>query len=73
MANKSMQPRLGREDEVDRLPGRFGATWRTFSLDHDTDDAAAIFERRHGGPPEYVLPHKGSLWLGPVPGWEGGV
>lgn len=68
MATKQL--RLEREDQVERLPGRFGAPWQVFSIDHDTDDAAAVFERRHGRPPEYVLPHKDNLWLGPVPGEE---
>ena len=67
--------RLEREKSVDRLPGEFGATWIMWQLEKDEneDDAAAAFVRRHGSHPEHVVDHGGYLWLGPVPGQEGGV
>lgn len=73
MAKKSdaIQSRLGRET-ADRLPVA-GATWQVWTTDADEDAAAALFERRHGVHPEHVVDFDGYLWLGPVPGQEGGV
>ena len=68
---QSTQPRLTRDDQVDRLPGPLGTTWLVAELTDNEDELAARFTRKHGQPPEHILPHKGHLWLGPVPGQGG--
>jgi len=57
---------------VDRLPVA-GAAWMMVELSDNEDAMAARFEARHGQPPAHIVPHKGYLWLGPVPGLEGGM
>jgi hypothetical protein len=42
------------------------AFYHCFTLDHDTDDAAARYRQLYGAPPEQVLEHDGALRLGPV-------
>lgn len=71
MARKTDQLRLTRDDQVDRLPGPLGVSWFVAELTDNEDDMAARFARKHGQPPEHILPHKGHLWLGPVP--QGGA
>ena len=68
MSPKQSQPRLTRDDQVDRLPGSLGTTWLVAELGDDEDELAARFAVRHGQPPEYILPHKNMIWLGPIPG-----
>lgn len=72
MARKVDQLRLSREDQVDRLPVA-DAAWMMVELDDDEDVMAAQFVRKHGEPPEHIVPHRGYLWLGPVPSLEGGA
>lgn len=69
MARKTdtTQPALLDRLAVERLPGEFGAPWQMFSLDHDEDQAAREFQRRHGTPPEHIVEFAGALWLGPAP------
>jgi hypothetical protein len=38
-----------------------------FTPDHDEDDAAEAFQRRHQRPPKFVFEAGGYLRLGPVP------
>jgi len=68
---RATQGRLGRE-QAERLPVA-GATWQVWTADENEDAAAATFARRHGSHPEHVVDFGGYLWLGPVPGLEGGV
>lgn len=42
------------------------AAFLCFTLDHDEDEAAAIFERKFGRPPELILEWGRMLRLGPV-------
>lgn len=53
------------------LPVLPDAAWLAFTADHDEDDAARIFQRRFGRPPEYITESAGRykmLLVGPVPG-----
>ena len=68
---KSIKQQLDRE-KSERLPVA-GATWQVWTADEDEDRAADAFARRHGSHPEHVVDFNGYLWLGPVPGQEGGV
>jgi hypothetical protein len=42
------------------------ALFLCFTLDHSEDDAAAIYERRFGQPPELILEWGWMLRLGPI-------
>lgn len=48
-------------------PDLHAAHYRCFTLDHNEDDAARIFQARYGQPPAYIIEDKGILWVGPVP------
>lgn len=53
---------------------RFADRKQLHSLGNRLDEVeAASFARRHGSHPEHVVDYGGYLWLGPVPGLEGGV
>jgi hypothetical protein len=41
--------------------------WRVFTSDHSEEDAASLFIRRFGQPPEYIFDHGPYLYAGPVP------
>lgn len=59
---------------LDAAPDPAGSYWLAFTRDHDEDDAARCFQRRHGQLPRYLLEGLGGLLLvGPVPDLEGGV
>ncbi len=38
-----------------------------YTLDHNEDEAAAIFRQRFGVPPDHIVEQSGLLWLGPIP------
>jgi hypothetical protein len=48
-------------------PNPAGHSWRAFSLDTKEEEAAAIFLRRYGRPPEFVFESRGNLLCGPIP------
>ncbi len=52
---------------VERLP--VAGPWRVWAPAKETDEdaAARAFVARYGEPPEFVLEHRGQLWLGPAP------
>lgn len=57
---------MSEKKEVDRLPVEH-ATWLLFEIGDNEDAAAAIYRRKFGRHPEYILPHRHHLWLGPIP------
>lgn len=65
------RPADGQLPLFDDVPDPRGATWRGFTLDHDPDDAAKVFERLYRQPPRYRFPNLGLLLVGPVPGLDG--
>lgn len=68
---KNLQALCVERETLERLPVA-GATWQVWTADETETAAAAAFERRYRQAPEHVVDHGGYLWLGPVPGMEGG-
>jgi hypothetical protein len=41
--------------------------WRVLTADTSEEEAAALFARRFGQPPEYIFDYGAYLYAGPVP------
>ncbi len=50
-------------------PDISNGTWHVFSGDTNEDEAARIYQARHGTPPQHIVDRPGrapQLWLGPI-------
>ena len=65
------RPAPGQLPLFDAAPDPSGCYYLAFTRDHDEADAAAVFLRRYGQPPGYIIENLGLLLVGPVPGLSG--